>query len=75
MDDFYLQLQRIEYQAARVAENPNFDKILDHRRNVMKESGVHLLTAIVRFLNFALVSFSEGFTGNPCNASIKVDSD
>lgn len=62
-DDFYDKLERIEFQAARLARNPNLDKMSDSNRNLMREKGVHLITAIVRFLNTALLYFSQGVTG------------
>lgn len=62
-DDFLFQLERIEYQAARVAENPNFDRMSPSKRNFMRERGIHLITAIIKFLDSALAYFSQGFLG------------
>ena len=59
-EDFYLQLKRIEYQASRVAGNPGFKRIADAETNPLKQKGIHLMNAIVIFLNSALLYFSEG---------------
>jgi hypothetical protein len=57
-------LRRIEYQAARVAQNPNFDLNLESTRNLMQEKSLDLMTGIVRFLNFALIYFNHNFFAN-----------
>jgi len=61
--DFYVQLQRIEYQCARVTENPNFDLNSESTRSLMKEKSMELLTAIVKFFNSALLYYSNNFFG------------
>ena len=62
-DDFYIQLQRIEYQSARIAENPNFDLNMNLTRNLMREKSIELLTAIVEFFNSALLYYKHNFFG------------
>jgi hypothetical protein len=62
-DDFYVQLERIEYQASRVAFNRNFDVIPEAARSVIQIKGTNLIAAIIKFLNSALLYFSKGFAG------------
>jgi hypothetical protein len=54
-NDFYEQLRRIEYQSARLAENPNFDLELDITRDLMKKKSIDLVTGIVEFFDAALL--------------------
>lgn len=56
-----MQLRRIEYQSGRIAENPNFDLNLESTRSFMKEKSIELLTAIVEFLNSALLYYNQNF--------------
>ena len=63
-EDFYIQLKRIEYQAARVSENPNFDLNSESTRNLMKEKSIDLMTAIVKYFNSALLYYSHDFFSN-----------
>ena len=61
--DFYIYLKRIEYQAARIAENPNFDLDSESTRDLMKEKSIDLMIAMVRFFNSALLYFKHDFFG------------
>jgi hypothetical protein len=63
-DDFMRQLQSIEFQAARVAQNPNFDLASDlTQRNLMREKSIDLMTGIVKFFTAALIYFNHSFFG------------
>jgi hypothetical protein len=59
--DFLVQLRRIEFQAAILADNPNYDLDLDSTQNIINEKSTDLLTAVVKFFNSALVYFSHEF--------------
>jgi hypothetical protein len=61
--EFQDQLQRIEYQSDRVARNPNYDLDLEGTQKFMKEKSIHLLTAIVKYFNGALLYFNHGSFG------------
>jgi hypothetical protein len=63
-DDFYFHLRRIEYQCARIAENPNFDLGLEITRDLMKEKSIDLMTGIVEFFDSALLFYNSKFFGN-----------
>jgi hypothetical protein len=58
-----VQLKRIGFQSARVADNPNFDFMSESIRDLMQKKGIHLLTAIINFFTSALHYFSKGFAG------------
>jgi hypothetical protein len=60
-NEFYEQLPRIEYQSARLAENPNFELDLDITRDLMKEKSINLMTGIVEFFDAALLYFNDNF--------------
>jgi len=62
-EEFYIQLRRIEFQSARIVENPNFDFNADSTRNLMKEKSIELLTAIVEFFDSALLYYNHNFFG------------
>ena len=62
-EDFYSQLRRIEYQAARIAENQNFDLNIESTRNLMREKSIELMTGIVKFFDSALLYFGHQFFG------------
>jgi hypothetical protein len=62
-EDFFVQLERIQYQAERIVANPNFDVIPDSSRKLIQRKGIDLMTASVNFFNYALVYFSKGFGG------------
>jgi hypothetical protein len=54
-------LKVIEYQAARLAENPNFNIQSELAQNLLQEKAIDLLTGIIKFLNVALRHFSQTF--------------
>ena len=56
-------MRGIEYQAARVAENPNFSLNPETTRDLMKEKSVDLMTGIIKFFNSALLCFCRNFFG------------
>ena len=62
--DFFVQLDRIQYQADRVTANPNFDVIPDSSGNIIRRKGIDLMNAIVKFFNSALMFFSKSFGGD-----------
>jgi len=62
--DFYEQLRRIEFQSARIANNPNFDLNLEATRDLMKEKSIDLMTGIVQFFNSALLYYNHHFFGH-----------
>ena len=65
-EDFNRQLERIEYQAARVAQNSqntNFDLDQARGRDLRREKSIYLMTAIVKFFNSALLYFNSKFFG------------
>jgi hypothetical protein len=61
--DFFAQLERIQFQADRIAANPNFDVIPDSSSNTVQLKGIDLMTSIINFFNSALLYFSKGFGG------------
>ena len=68
-DDFYRILKRIEYQSARIAQNPNFDLNGASTRNLMQEKSIDLMTAIVTYFNSALLYYSRDFFGERIGAA------
>src|SRR5438045_2420509 len=61
--DFYDQLNRIQFQAARVSENQAFNIHPQTKRSFMREKATALITAIVKFFNSALLYFCHGTFG------------
>jgi len=61
-DDFYCQLRRIEYQASRIS---TIDLTVESTRTLMHEKSLDLMTAIVKYLNGALIYFNSNFFGKP----------
>ena len=61
-DDFYCQLRRFEYQASRIS---SIDLTVESTRTLMHEKSLDLLTAIVKYLNGALLYFNSNFFGKP----------
>jgi hypothetical protein len=59
--DFDIQLRRMEYQSARIAENPNFDLNLESARNLLSEKATDLMTAMVEFFDSALLYYNRNF--------------
>lgn len=63
-DEFLRRLKSIEYQATRVAQNPNFDLMSDlTQRNLMREKSIDLMTGIVKYFTAALIYFNYSFFG------------
>jgi hypothetical protein len=60
-----VQLRYIEFQAALVADNPNYDLDLDVTQNLLTEKSTDLLSAIIKFFNSALLYLSGSFFGMP----------
>jgi hypothetical protein len=56
-------LRRIEDQAALLADNPQCGLDLERAQTFLNEKSTVLMTAAIKFLNSALVYFSEGFFG------------
>jgi len=56
-------LGRLEFQAALIADNPNYDLNSVSTRDLVQEKSRDLMTAAVRFFNNALVCFSKSFAG------------
>ena len=61
-DDFYSQLRRIEYQASRIS---TIDLTVESTRTLMQEKSLDLMTAIVKYLNGALIFFNSSFFRKP----------
>lgn len=61
-EDFLYHLRRVEFQAALLAENPNYDLALEIIQS-LKEKSTDLMTAVINFLNSTLVYLSDGFLG------------
>lgn len=61
-DDFLFYLRRIEFEASLLADNPNYDLVLDTTH--LEEKSTDLISAIIRFFNSALVYFSKDFFGS-----------
>jgi len=57
-------LRRIEYQSARIVENPNFDFDSTSTWDLMKEKSLELLTAIIEFFDSALIYYKHDYFGN-----------
>lgn len=53
-------MRRIEFQAALLADNPNYNLDLQVTQNLLKEKSTDLLSAVIKFFNSALIYFSEG---------------
>jgi hypothetical protein len=64
-DDFYSQLRRIEYQAARIS---TIDLTVESTRTLIQEKSLDLMTAIVKYLNGALIYFNANFFRKPLYA-------
>jgi hypothetical protein len=56
-------LKRIEYQTARLAENPNFDLDMEITHSLMQKKSIELMTAVIEFFNSALLYFSRDSFG------------
>jgi len=56
-------MRRIEYQSARVAENPNFDFNSTSTQDLMREKSIELLTAVIEFLDSALLYYNQAHFG------------
>lgn len=63
-------MRSIEYQAARIAGNPNFDLDVESTQNLMKEKSIDLMTGMVKFFNCALLYYKRDFFGQPVNAKV-----
>jgi hypothetical protein len=61
--EFCVQLKRIEFQAARVANNPNLEAVSPSSRSIMQKRSIGLMIAIVRFLSSSLLFFSRSLSG------------
>lgn len=57
-DDFNMYLRRIEYQATRVVENPNFDLNRENNQGLLRQKSIDLMTAIIKFFNSFLLYLS-----------------
>jgi hypothetical protein len=64
LNDFTQELRRIEFQAALLADNPEYSVDLESAGALLREKSTDLLTAVVKFFNSALLYFSKGFFGN-----------
>lgn len=62
-EDFLYYLRRVEFQAALLADNPSYDLDLEATQNLLKEKSTDLMTAVIEFLNSALVYLGDGFLG------------
>ena len=58
VNDFYSQLRGVEYQASRIA---TIDLTVESTRTLMQEKSLDLMTAIVKYLNGALIYFNSSF--------------
>jgi len=62
-EDFLYHLRRVEFQAALLADNPSYDLDLETTQNLLKDKSTDLMTAVINFLNSALVYLGDGFLG------------
>jgi hypothetical protein len=62
-DDFNLYLRRVEYQLARVAENPSFDLNSESTRITLQYKSIDLMTALIKFFNSFLLYSEHSFFG------------
>ena len=69
-DEFHTDLRRIEFQAARIVENPSLGLRLDTTQGLLQEKSIGLLTAIVTYFNSALLCLSHDFIGRINRSSI-----
>lgn len=69
-EDFLYHLKRIEFQTALIADNPSYDLDLEATQNLLKEKSTDLMTAVITFLNSALVYLSDGFLGKTLSGYI-----
>ena len=61
-DDFLFYLQRIEFQAALLADNPKYDlNDTSSSRNLIQEKATSLMASIIAFFNSALIYFATNF--------------
>jgi hypothetical protein len=61
-DDFYTQMRRIEYQAARLS---TINLSVESTRTLIQEKSLDLMVGIVKYLNSALLYFNEAFFRMP----------
>ena len=70
--DFHKHLRRIEYQAARLAENPRVNLNWISERDLMCEKSTDLMTGVVKFFNSALLCFSQDFARKSLNFEVNI---
>lgn len=58
---FLSQLERIEYQASRIAENCDFERVSDRQSLAIKQKSCQLLVGVIEFFNNALSYFGQSF--------------
>jgi hypothetical protein len=63
-EDFLSYLRRVEFQAAILADNPNYDLDLESTQKLVNEKSTDLMTAIIKFFDSALIYFSHNFFGS-----------
>ena len=60
-DDFFDTLRRIEFQAALLADNPNYDLDSEKSLNIIEEKSTDLMSAIIIYFNSSLIYFRKNF--------------
>jgi len=60
-EDFLQYLRRIEFEAAIIADNPNFDLGLETTQQFLEDKSTELMSAIINFFNAALNYFCHNF--------------
>jgi hypothetical protein len=60
-EDFLHYLRRIEFEAAIIADNPNFDLGLETTQKFLEDKSTDLMSAIINFFNAALDYFCHDF--------------
>ena len=62
--DFYRKLKRIEYQAERVATNPNISTNTEAARHHLQMKSSQLMNSIIQFFNAYLLHFNKNLFSN-----------
>jgi succinylglutamate desuccinylase len=63
-EEFMKYLRLIEFEAALLSENPNYDLDTSSSRNLVQETSIELMTAVINFFNSTLIYLRTDFFGD-----------
>jgi hypothetical protein len=63
-EEFMKYLCLIEFEAALLSENPNYDLDTSSARNLVQETSIELMTAVINFFNSSLIYLRTDFFGD-----------